>query len=164
MSFDGELLTIDHHIKKTIETAIDNMATKALRTIVIAFRDLTGSEDTNTKDDKGVFMIEKSNLTLLAVFGIKDILRQEVTEAVEQCKMAGIKVRMVTGDNKITARAIAKECKIIENGDENSIVMEGQQFNQLIGGVKNLMEKIKNISALFWERRFLNFYIIVLSL
>lgn len=138
LSFDGELLSIDHHIKKTIENAIENMATRALRTIVIAFRDLTGSEDINTKDEKGVFMIEKSNLTLLAVFGIKDILRQEVTEAVEKCKMAGIKVRMVTGDNKLTARAIAKECKIIEHGDENSIVMEGQQFNLLIGGVTSI--------------------------
>jgi P-type Ca2+ transporter type 2B len=135
LSFDGELLNIDYSIKKRVEQAIEDMANKALRTIVIAFRDLSGSEDTNTKDEKGVFMIEKSNLTLLAVFGIKDILRQEVTHAVEQCKMAGIKVRMVTGDNKLTARAIAKECKIIENGDEYSLVMEGQQFNQIIGGV-----------------------------
>jgi len=40
------------------------------------------------------------------VVGIKDILRQEVPKAIEACKNAGIKVRMVTGDNKITARAI----------------------------------------------------------
>ena len=72
---------------------------------------------------------------MLGVCGIKDILRQEVTKAVAQCKIAGIKVRMVTGDNKITARAIAKECGIIEQGDENSIVMEGVEFNKLIGGV-----------------------------
>jgi magnesium-transporting ATPase (P-type) len=35
---------------------------------------------------------------------------------------------MVTGDNKLTARAIAKECGIIELGDESSIVMEGPEF------------------------------------
>jgi len=58
-----------------------------------------------------------------------------VTKAVAQCKLAGIKVRMVTGDNKLTARAIAKECGIIEQGDENSIVMEGVAFNKMIGGV-----------------------------
>jgi Ca2+ transporting ATPase len=51
---------------------------------------------------------------LLGVLGIKDILRQEVPGAVRQCKRAGIKVRMVTGDNKMTAKAIAKECGIIE--------------------------------------------------
>lgn len=42
---------------------------------------------------------------------------------------------MVTGDNKLTARAIAKECGIIEAGNENSIVMEGPEFIQAIGGV-----------------------------
>jgi len=49
--------------------------------------------------------------------------------------LAGIKVRMVTGDNKLTARAIAKECGIIEPGNENSVVMEGPEFIQCIGGV-----------------------------
>ena len=60
--------------------------------------------------------------------GIKDILRQEVPGAVEKCRTAGIKVRMVTGDNKLTARAIAKECNIIVAGDSNSLVMEGPEF------------------------------------
>jgi Ca2+ transporting ATPase len=47
---------------------------------------------------------------LIGVLGIKDILREEVPNAIRICKKAGIKVRMVTGDNKITAKAIAKEC------------------------------------------------------
>lgn len=42
---------------------------------------------------------------------------------------------MVTGDNKSTARAIAKECGIIEIGDTNSLVMEGPDFINAIGGV-----------------------------
>ena len=42
---------------------------------------------------------------------------------------------MVTGDNKLTARAIAKECGIIEAGDENSLVLEGKEFIEMIGGV-----------------------------
>ena len=87
------------------------------------------------KDEKGVFSIEKSGLTLIAILGIKDILRKEVPDAVADCKRAGIKVRMVTGDNKITARAIAMECRIIEPGDENSLVMEGTEFMSVVGGV-----------------------------
>ena len=39
----------------------------------------------------------------MAILGIRDIIRKEVPKAVELCKLAGIKVRMVTGDNKITA-------------------------------------------------------------
>jgi Ca2+ transporting ATPase len=84
--------------------------------------------DLETKDNKGVFEIEKSSLTLLCIFGIKDVLRQEVPESVRICRKAGIKVRMVTGDNKLTARAIAKECGIIESGNEYSLVMEGKEF------------------------------------
>lgn len=72
---------------------------------------------------------------MVGVLGIKDILRQEVPRAISLCKLAGIKVRMVTGDNKMTARAIAKECGIIEPGNENSIVMDGSEFIALIGGV-----------------------------
>lgn len=54
----------------------------------------------------------------MAVLGIKDILRMEVPRAIQLCRRAGIKVRMVTGDNKMTARAIAKECGIISPGDD----------------------------------------------
>ena len=93
------------------------------------FKDLT------SKDEKGVFQVEKFNLTLLCILGIKDILRKEVPDAIKTCRRAGIKVRMVTGDNKLTARAIAKECGIIEPGDENSLVLEGKEFIDMIGGV-----------------------------
>jgi hypothetical protein len=52
-------------------------------------------------------------LTFYGVIGIKDPLRPDVKEAVEQCHRAGIIVRMVTGDNSTTAAAIAKECGIL---------------------------------------------------
>jgi P-type Ca2+ transporter type 2B len=134
-SFDNKIQRIDSTAKARMEKAIEEMATRALRTICVAYRDLDGSEDLHSKDDKGVYTVEKKDLTLLCIFGIKDILRQEVPEAVQQCKKAGIKVRMVTGDNKLTAKAIAKECGIIEAGDENSLVMEGVDFIAQIGGV-----------------------------
>lgn len=64
-------------------------------------------------EDKVLRVIEKTGFTLICILGIKDIIRQEVPEAVAQCQKAGIIVRMVTGDNKITAKAIALECNII---------------------------------------------------
>jgi len=56
-----------------------------------------------------------------------------VTRAVALCRAAGIKVRMVTGDNIVIARVIAKECGIIEGPD--SIEMQGHEFMSAIGGV-----------------------------
>jgi len=81
--------------------------------------------------------VEKSNLTLISIVGIKDIIRPEVPKAVRTCQKAGIIVRMVTGDNKITAMAIAKECNILneKTGIDNDSVLEGPDFYERMGGL-----------------------------
>ena len=71
------------------------------------------------------------NMTCICVVGIEDPVRPEVPDAIKQCQRAGITVRMVTGDNINTARAIATKCGIIKPGD-NSLVIEGKEFNRLI--------------------------------
>ena len=52
----------------------------------------------------------ESKLVLDGIFGIKDPLRPDVKDAVAKCQTSGILVRMVTGDNVTTAKAIAREC------------------------------------------------------
>ena len=84
--------------------------------------------------------IETSGLTLFGVFGIKDVLRPGVIEAVKQCNNAGIYVKMVTGDNQITAEAIAINAGIIKGADLPDYkpelhVMLGKEFMDRIGGV-----------------------------
>jgi P-type E1-E2 ATPase len=76
--------------------------------------------------------------------GIKDPLRDEIPLAVQMCKAAGVTVRMVTGDNKETAIAIAKEAGILEkewdpSTDPNAkyTVMEGKDFRNEVGGLIN---------------------------
>ena len=59
------------------------------------------------------------------MFGIKDPLRPGVREAVKTCHDAGINVRMVTGDNINTAKAIARECGILT---DDGIAIEGPEF------------------------------------
>jgi len=54
-------------------------------------------------------------LILICIVGVKDIPRKEVPDAIKKCHRAGIKVRMVTGDNLITAKAIAREVGILKD-------------------------------------------------
>ena len=85
------------------------MASQGLRTLGIAFRDLDDDEtDIAAVDDLGVPVLETSRLILISIFGIYDPPRDEVPKAIKKCKKAGIKVRMVTGDNKLTAKKIAE--------------------------------------------------------
>ena len=83
------------------------------------------------------------DLTLLAIFGIRDPLRAEIPSAIAKCKSAGILVRMVTGDNSETAVSIAKKSGILDKefdlvrsqAQNEYWVMEGAKFSKLIGGV-----------------------------
>ena len=74
-----------------------------------------------------VFCVQ--GLVFYGVLGIKDPLRPDVKQAVADCHRAGINVRMVTGDNVITARAIAIECGIITS--EKDLVIEGPVFRRM---------------------------------
>ncbi len=67
----------------------------------------------------------------MALVGIEDPLRAEVPEAIADCKRAGIVVRMVTGDNVQTARAIAKKCGILVEGTDET-VMDGKDFRERV--------------------------------
>ena len=58
----------------------------------------------------------------MAIIGVQDIPRPEVPHAIAQCHKAGIKVRMVTGDYIVTAKAIAKDVGIIK-GDKDELIM-----------------------------------------
>lgn len=66
-----------------------------------------------------------------------DIVRQEVPGAVLQIQRAGVTVRMVTGDNLITAKAIAVICNIIkpEQLDDERMCLEGPEFYDRMGGL-----------------------------
>jgi Ca2+ transporting ATPase len=114
----------------------------ALRTFAFGYKDLQENEGgpghDNKAEDGNSYEIESSGLVLISLCGIKAIIREEVPGAVALCNEAGVRVRMVTGDNKITAVAIAKECGIIVDGEElenDKICMEGPEFNEFVGSL-----------------------------
>jgi P-type Ca2+ transporter type 2B len=128
-------------MKSNIKTVIEQYAKEALRTICIAYKDLKSGEggpDHDDMDSEGVIRaIERTGFTCICVLGIRDIIRPEVPGAVALCQKAGIIVRMVTGDNKVTALAIAQECNIMNDqlAKIKDSVMEGPAFFDRLGGL-----------------------------
>ena len=115
--------------RSSLNQTIDEYASNSLRTIGLAYRDFDdwppGSSDDGEihEEIQNIF----DDLTWIGVVGIVDPLRDGVKEAVQACQNAGVVVRMVTGDNVNTARAIALQCGIFSGG----IVMEGHIFRGL---------------------------------
>lgn len=138
---DGEKVELQDEMKSNLLQIITDYAQQALRTICFAYKDLKAGEGGPTHEDMdedGVLhAVEKRGFILISIIGIKDIIRPEVPKAVKTCQGAGITVRMVTGDNKITAMAIAKECNIINEhtGFDNDSVLEGPEFYDRMGGL-----------------------------
>ena len=128
-------------MKQQLEQVIKMYAKQALRTIAFGYKDLKDKEGGPSHEEKTegskIYKIEEGGLTLICIAGIKDIIREEVPDAVVKCNEAGVRVRMVTGDNKITAIAIAKECGIIKEGEEEEqcVCMEGPEFCEFVGGL-----------------------------
>ncbi|KAK6319492.1 hypothetical protein J4Q44_G00107030 [Coregonus suidteri] len=111
-----------------VKNVIEPMACDGLRTICVAYRDFPAEAGEPDWDNEADILDE---LTCICVVGIEDPVRPEVPNAILKCQRAGITVRMVTGDNINTARAIATKCGILLPG-EDFLCLEGKEFNQLI--------------------------------
>ncbi|XP_058933698.1 plasma membrane calcium-transporting ATPase 2 isoform X6 [Kogia breviceps] len=122
----------DEMVKKVIEP----MACDGLRTICVAYRDFPSSPEPDWDNENDIV----NDLTCICVVGIEDPVRPEVPEAIRKCQRAGITVRMVTGDNINTARAIAIKCGIIRPG-EDFLCLEGKEFNRRIRNEKGEIEQ-----------------------
>uniref|UniRef100_A0A4W6CIH0 Calcium-transporting ATPase n=1 Tax=Lates calcarifer TaxID=8187 RepID=A0A4W6CIH0_LATCA len=123
----------DEMVRKVIEP----MACDGLRTICVAYREFPAEAGEPDWDSENDILNE---LTCIAVVGIEDPVRPEVPEAISKCQRAGITVRMVTGDNINTARAIATKCGILLPG-EDFLCLEGKEFNQQIRNDKGEVEQ-----------------------
>lgn len=128
-----DAVPLESAAKEEISALIDEYARDSLRTIGILYKDFEQwppleakrlEEDKNMADFDDIF----HDMIWVGVVGIHDPLREGVVEAVAQCQQSGVVVRMVTGDNVTTARAIATACGIMTDG---AVVMEGPKFRQL---------------------------------
>jgi len=131
---NGKIVPLDEDSISHLNDTIEKFANEALRTLCLAYIDihdefLVGSP------------IPINGYTCVGIVGIKDPVRPGVRESVAICRSAGITVRMVTGDNINTAKAIARECGILTDG----IAIEGPEFREM--SEKELLDIIPKIQV-----------------
>mmetsp|Transcript_19164 Transcript_19164/g.31364 ORF Transcript_19164/g.31364 Transcript_19164/m.31364 type:complete len:1035 (+) Transcript_19164:346-3450(+) len=118
----GDVHSMPDAQKTELMALIDRMASQGLRTLCLAYRDFTEDGEADWE------VAPETELTCVGLVGIKDPVRPEVPSAVTECRGAGIMVRMVTGDNILTAKHIARECGILT---ADGLAMEGPEFRKL---------------------------------
>ncbi|KAE8673980.1 Calcium-transporting ATPase 2, plasma membrane-type [Hibiscus syriacus] len=117
---NGEVVPLDERTIKHLNDTINQFANEALRTLCLGYMELERGFSLDSA-------IPVSGYTCLGIVGIKDPVRPGVKESVATCRTAGITVRMVTGDNINTAKAIARECGILT---DDGVAIEGPDFRE----------------------------------
>lgn len=113
-----------------------DMARQALRVLAVAVKEIS-----EVPAEISAATVE-NDLVFLGMVGMIDPPRDEVRVAVEECKQAGIKPVMITGDHKITATAIASSLGIMD--DQNSVALSGADVEKMSD--EELKEKVQNVS------------------
>jgi Ca2+-transporting ATPase len=117
---NGVVVPLDEASINHLNDTIERFASESLRTLCLAYLEI-GNEYSDESP------IPSKGYTCIAIVGIKDPVRPGVKESVAICRSAGIVVRMVTGDNLTTAKAIARECGILT---DDGIAIEGPAFRE----------------------------------
>ncbi|KAK7381173.1 hypothetical protein VNO78_33702 [Psophocarpus tetragonolobus] len=124
----GIVKNLDSNNMMKFEHIIQGMAASSLRCIAFAHAEVA-EEEVGDEEGSTMVKVKENGLTLVGLVGIKDPCRPEVKNAVEACQHAGVNIKMITGDNVFTAKAIATECGILQpNQDTIGAVIEGEEF------------------------------------
>ncbi len=126
MDKDGKVHPMTPKSMDNFNYVIDRMSELALRTLLLCHKDYSSFRDMPEDWMKIVPCTE--GMCVDCIVGLVDPLRKDVKEAVQIAKNAGITVRMITGDNIKTAKAIATECGILTT---NGVCLEGPDFRKL---------------------------------
>lgn len=129
----GRRRLITQNDRLHILTEAGNMASDALRLLAFAYRDVEQREEyTPEETERG--------LTFLGFVGMIDPPRDEIKDAIARAREAGIRTIMVTGDNALTARAIAQQINLPTDG-----VIEGRDMDKM--DEETLVDKIRVVSV-----------------
>jgi Ca2+-transporting ATPase len=122
LNAQGEVLELTQEVRDAYLGKVAAFSDLALRTLLLCYRDFDVTERQAEWDDPANVETE---LIVIALVGIEDPLRPEVRDAIRNCDIAGVLVRMVTGDFINTAKAIATQCGILK---PDGVAMLGEDF------------------------------------
>mmetsp|Transcript_20295 Transcript_20295/g.44334 ORF Transcript_20295/g.44334 Transcript_20295/m.44334 type:complete len:1049 (-) Transcript_20295:1149-4295(-) len=140
---DGKVVPLTPAARNTILKEVERMAAGALRCLALAQNpDLTGPLAEYNGDihhpahkllaDPAKYSDVESSMVFVGLVGLQDPPRPEVADAIKQCRQAGIRVIVITGDNKITAEAICKKIGVFgANEDLTDKSFTGRDFVSL---------------------------------
>nr|GLL43649.1 putative calcium-transporting ATPase 13, plasma membrane-type [Ipomoea trifida] len=137
---EGNKKSLDGNERAEFEQMIQGMAASSLRCIAFAHKQVSETQVSVADNSHG--------LTFLGLVGLKDPCRDGVKKAVESCQFAGVNIKMITGDNVFTAKAIATECGILQpnQAPEEGSVIEGLEFRNLTE--EEQMERVESIRVM----------------
>lgn len=123
---DGSIVPIDKSCRQLLLLSHLEMSSKGLRCLGLAYKDDLGElsgyyAETHPAHkkllDPSCYSSIESDLVFVGVVGLRDPPREEVHKAVNDCRRAGIKIMVITGDNKSTAEAVCREIQLFSNGE-----------------------------------------------
>ena len=127
--------------REEIDRTVKTMAEQAIRPLAICYRANPRNEVHPGNDNAREL---ENGLTLLAIVGLADPVRDDVPEAIRACAQAGIEVKMITGDHPLTAHAVAQKIGMLKKDD---IELTGEEFETKTDtDVRTLLPRLRIIS------------------
>ncbi|KAM7279915.1 hypothetical protein ACFE04_007049 [Oxalis oulophora] len=152
---DGSTVELDDYTRKLILQSLYEMSTTTLRCLGFAYKqELSEFETYNGDEDHPAHQLLlnpanyssiESNLTFVGMVGLRDPPRKEVRQAIEDCKAAGIRVMVITGDNKNTAEAICREIGVAKEASD--MVLADDNFSTIVAAVGEGRSIYNNMKA-----------------
>ncbi len=137
---NGKSRELKEEMTRSLKRRQNELSKKGLRVLAVAFRELKNNEKLNFSEET-----EESNINDLVFVGflaLKDPLREGVKQTLEEAKEAGIKTVMITGDYKLTAKAIANELGMAV---EDKNILEGHELDELSD--KEFLKRVSEIKV-----------------
>ena len=113
-------------VEKQLNAQLSGFQEKAMRTLAFAYMEVEENDNRNCEA-----LLEDNDLEFIGIAAISDPVRLDVTEAINDCRSAGVDIKIVTGDTQKTTLEIAREIGLWDIQDDGDSVITGAAFEQL---------------------------------